>query len=195
MKTALKAFTNLMTRGALTPLVKAMRAEQVVFGSSRADSVFQAYSQTLSLVPGLSGEFLRRSFYSHTFTRCGDDFTVGFGTVFSKQEVIVGDRVYVGMRCTIGHAVLADHVTIGSNVDILSGKAQHRFDDLDQPIQDQGGTFTTVSIGENSWIGNGSIIMADIGESCIIGAGTVVSTPLPDRVIAVGNPARIVKER
>jgi len=52
-----------------------------------------------------------------------------------------------------------------------------------------------VEIGENSWLGNGTILLADVGARCIVGAGTVVTKPLPDGVIAVGNPARIVAER
>lgn len=191
----LKAIANATSAAALAPLLAALRAEQAALGPDRADAVFQAYSQALSMVPGLSGEYLRRAFYSLALPRCGADFTVGFGTVFSKQGVTVGDRVYVGMRCTIGHARLADHVTIGSNVDILSGKAQHRFDDLGTPIQDQGGTYATVSIGENAWLGNGTIVMADVGRDCVVGAGSVVVDPLPDRAIAVGNPARAIRER
>jgi acetyltransferase-like isoleucine patch superfamily enzyme len=115
--------------------------------------------------------------------------------VFSKQQVEVGDRVYIGMHCTIGNVVLEDHVTIGSNVDILSGTAQHNFDDPDVPIQDQGGSFVTIRIGANSWLGNGTIVMADIGPGCIVGAGSVVVKPLSDRVIAAGNPARVIRER
>jgi acetyltransferase-like isoleucine patch superfamily enzyme len=191
----IKGLANATTRAALAPLAAALRAEQAALGPDRADAVFQAYSQALAMVPGVSGEYLRRAFYSLTLPSCGDDFTVGFGTVFSKQHVEVGRRVYVGMRCTIGHARLADHVTIGSNVDILSGKSQHRFDDLETPIQDQGGSYTTVSIGENSWLGDGAIVMADIGRDCVVGAGSVVVDPLPDRAIAVGNPARVVRER
>lgn len=195
VRAMLKGIANATTTAAFAPLVAALVAEQAAVGPDRADAVFQAYSQALSMVPGLAGEYLRRGFYALALPGCGADFTVGFGTVFSKQGVTVGDRVYVGMRCTIGHARLADHVTIGSNVDILSGKSQHRFDDLETPIQDQGGTYTTVSIGENSWLGNGAIVMADVGRDCVVGAGSVVVDPLPDRVIAVGNPARAIRER
>ncbi len=191
----IKQLGNGVTRGALLPLVSAMKAEQALLGPDRSDSIFQTYSQVVSLVPGIEGEFLRRAFYSLALPRCGEDFTVGFGTVFSKQGVEVGDRVYIGMHCTIGHAVFGDHVTIGSNVDILSGSGQHNFGDLETPIQDQGGTYATVAIGENSWLGNGAIVMADIGRDCVIGAGSVVAKPLPDRVLVAGNPARVIRER
>ena len=191
----LKGLGNGAARSMVAPLAAAMRTEQRVVGPDRADGVFQTYSQVVSMLPGLPGEYFRRAFYATVLPGCGQDFTVGFGTVFSKQGVTVGDRVYVGMHCTIGHVDLGDHVTIGSNVDILSGASQHDFSDPDTPIQDQGGSYTTVRIGENTWIGNGSIVMADIGKSCVVGAGTVVVKALPDDIIAVGNPARVVKER
>ncbi len=190
-----KGLGNAAARSAVVPLVVAMRAEQSLAGPGRADGVFQAYSQAVSLIPGMPGEYLRRAFYGLVLPRCGRDFTLGFGTVLSKRGVSVGDRVYVGMHCTIGHAELGDHVTIGSNVDVMSGASQHGFADVDVPIQDQEGVFATVRIGENTWVGNGAIVMADIGRSCIVGAGSVVVKPLPDRVIAVGNPARVVRER
>ena len=91
--------------------------------------------------------------------------------------------------------IIEDHVTIGSNVDILSGRRQHHCEDLDRPIQEQGGTFEPVRIGRNSWIGNSSVIMADIGPHSVIGAGAVVVGPIPGRSVAVGNPARVIRER
>lgn len=53
-----------------------------------------------------------------------------------------------------------------------------------------------VKIGDYSFIGCGAIIMpgVSIGDHCIIGAGSVVTRDVPSRCIAVGNPARIVKE-
>ncbi len=190
----LKGIVNATVRGGLSPFVFAMCAEQAALGSDRADAVFQAYSQALSLIPGLTGEYVRRAFYTQTLPGCGGDFTVGFGTVFSKQGITAGDRVYIGMHCVVGHAVLEENVTIGSNVDILSGMAQHNFDDPDIPVQDQDGTYSTVRIGANSWLGDGVIVMADIGRGSVVGAGSVVSKPVPDRVIAVGNPARVIRE-
>jgi len=131
---ALKRAANGLTQAGVAPLVAALRAEQALVGPDRADALFQTYSQLVSLVPGTTGEFLRRAFYAATLPRCGRDLTVGFGTVFSKQGITAGDRVYVGMHCTLGHVLLGDHVTIGSNVDILSGAGQHNFDDPDRPI-------------------------------------------------------------
>jgi acetyltransferase-like isoleucine patch superfamily enzyme len=92
-------------------------------------------------------------------------------------------------------ARIEEHVTIGSNVDILSGTRQHSFEDLDRPIQEQAGIFEPVRIGRNSWIGNSTVIMADVASDCVVGAGSVVARPIPERSIAVGNPARVVRSR
>lgn len=54
----------------------------------------------------------------------------------------------------------------------------------------------SVSIGENSFIGAGAVILpgTKIGKLCIIGAGAVVKGNIPDYSIVVGNPCRIVND-
>lgn len=53
-----------------------------------------------------------------------------------------------------------------------------------------------VHIGENSWIGAGVIIVPGItiGRNTVIGAGSVVTKDIPDNVVAVGNPCRVLRE-
>ena len=67
--------------------------------------------------------------------------------------------------------------------------------DLSAPIQQQPGALRQVRIGAGSWIGSNAVVLADVGCDTIVGAGAVVTRPLPDRVIAAGVPARIVKRR
>lgn len=124
---------------------------------------------------------------------CSDDVQIGFGTTISHPQVRIGIGVYIGNRCTIGKAVIEDHVTIGCNVDILSGRRQHCFADPNRPIQTQGGEFKQIVVGANTWIGNSSVVMAEIGAHCVVGAGTVVVKPVPDASVVVGNPARLVR--
>lgn len=52
-----------------------------------------------------------------------------------------------------------------------------------------------ITIGEDCWIGGGAIICpgVTIGNRCIIGAGSVVTKDIPDDSIAVGNPAKVIK--
>lgn len=52
-----------------------------------------------------------------------------------------------------------------------------------------------VHIGENTWIGAGSIILPGItiGKNVVIGAGSVVTRDIPDNVVAVGNPCNVLR--
>ena len=53
-----------------------------------------------------------------------------------------------------------------------------------------------VRIGRNCWIGAGAIILpgVTIGDNVVVGAGSVVTRDLPDSVVAVGNPCRVLRE-
>ena len=53
-----------------------------------------------------------------------------------------------------------------------------------------------VTIGNNVWIGGGSIILpgVTIGDNVTVGAGSVVTKSIPDNVLAYGNPCRIIKK-
>jgi acetyltransferase-like isoleucine patch superfamily enzyme len=190
-----KALVLATTRATVAPLVALWRLETALLPESRRVTTFQAYSQALSAIPGLTGQFLRRAFYGAVVTECHPESCVNWGTVFSNPDVVIAKGVYIGARCMIGRAVLGEHVTIGSNVDILSGKNQHGFDDPDVPVQDQPGRYERVHIGTNTWIGNGAIVMADVGARSVVAAGAVVVNPLPDDVIAGGNPAKVLKRR
>ena len=54
----------------------------------------------------------------------------------------------------------------------------------------------SVTIGDNVWIGGNTVIMpgAHIGSNTVIGAGSVVTKDIPDWVVAVGNPCRVIKQ-
>ena len=53
-----------------------------------------------------------------------------------------------------------------------------------------------VYIGENVWIGAGAVIVpgVKIGKNSVIGAGSVVTKDIPENVVAVGNPCRVLRE-
>ena len=84
---------------------------------------------------------------------------------------------------------------IASGVHIMSGNRQHSTEDLTQPMQQQGGEFVQITIGEDCWIGNGALVMANVGNKSIVGAGAVVTKEIPPYSIAVGNPAKVVRSR
>lgn len=191
-KKAIKCFARSLAAVLTAPLWLLVRAE---LATTQTETWFSAGAELLSLMPGRTGELLRLAFYRMTLEFCAAECCVGFGTMLTHPQTRIGHRVFIGGRCMIGKAVIEDDVAIGSNVDILSGRYQHNFDSTDRPILEQGGTFSRVRIGSNSWIGNSAVIMADIGEGCVVGAGSVVVKPVPPRSVIVGNPARLVRMR
>ena len=191
META-KHTVRMMALVAVSPFVLLYWLFRLV---SREDELFAAYSQGLSLIPGLLGSYLRIAFYRIVMDRCESDSFIGFGTLFSHRGTELHSGVYIGPQCTIGLSVVHRNCLLGSGVHLLSGKNQHRFDDPDTPIRLQGGEFKKISLGENVWIGNGAIIMANVGKDSIIGAGSVVTNDIPAGSIVVGNPGKVVRNR
>jgi acetyltransferase-like isoleucine patch superfamily enzyme len=161
----------------------------------KSDALFASFAQLLSLIPGKTGSFLRTGFYRFTMKSCSPDAVVSFASLFSQKDTCISSGVYIGPQCNIGKCNIEKDVLIGSGVHILSGKNQHNFDDLTIPIKDQGGTFEKVTIGSGSWVGNGSLIMANIGEHCVVAAGSVVINDVDDYSIVAGNPAKVIKKR
>ena len=115
----------------------------------------------------------------------------------------VEPRLVVQEGATIGrfaHIVALKDVNIGKNV-LIADKVYisdniHSFEDVTQPIIEQEILFKgSVSIGENSWIGeNVSILGAKIGKHSVIGANSLVNSDIPDYSIAVGSPAKVIKK-
>lgn len=159
------------------------------------DKAFPGWSETFSMLPGLTGQYLRRAFYSLTLKRCGENSCLSFGSIFSHSTASVGANVYVGSFCALGAITLEDDVLIASHVSIMNGTRQHGTARIDIPIREQPGIFTPVTIGEGSWIGEGATVSVDVGKHCVIGAGAVVTKPVPDYAIALGVPAKVVKFR
>jgi acetyltransferase-like isoleucine patch superfamily enzyme len=149
----------------------------------------------LALVPGITGEYLRRAFLSFTLSHCHHSATVQFGTLFSQSGARLDANVYVGPRCQLGLVHLERDVLLAAGVHIPSGGATHGVADVDRPIRDQPGVRTLVRIGEGTWVGSAAVIMADVGKHCVVGAGAVVTSPLPDYVIAAGVPAKVLRNR
>jgi maltose O-acetyltransferase len=52
-----------------------------------------------------------------------------------------------------------------------------------------------ITVADNAWLGGGVIVLpgVSIGENTVVGAGAVVTRDLPPNVLAVGNPARVVR--
>jgi virginiamycin A acetyltransferase len=192
MKAVFKALANALAALAVLPAYVSYRAGGLVLGAERA---FPGWSQLLSLVPGLTGSYLRRAFYRLALPGCGSEAWLSFGVIFSHPTARVGRNVYVGPFCCLGDVTLEDDVLLGSQVSIMNGGAQHGIGRLDIPVREQPGTWASVTIGRDTWVGDRAVVLADVGKHCVIGAGSVVVKSIPDYAIAAGSPARVLRYR
>ena len=161
----------------------------------KSDSLFAGFSQFLSLIPGKAGSYLRVGFYRSAMTLCSKNCVISFLVLFAQRDTEIESGVYVGPGCNIGSCKIGKNTLLGSSVHVMSGKGQHKFIDLDIPIKNQDGIFKKITIGEDCWVGNGALILANIGKKCIVGSGSVVVSDVPDFSIVAGNPAKLIKSR
>jgi len=114
-----------------------------------------------------------------------------------KPELIISDGVCIG---NFNHITCAKKVTLQKNVltadKVFITDHLHRYEDPTIPIIKQGISIKSeVVIGEGAWIGeNVSIIGASVGKNSIIGANSVVTKDIPAYSIAVGAPAKVIKQ-
>jgi acetyltransferase-like isoleucine patch superfamily enzyme len=131
----------------------------------------------------------------------GDNVIIGRATVLSCKngDLEIGDNTNIAMNCFIQSS---KRVVIGANVLIapycyLIGGGSHRYDRTDIPIIAQGQEVRDLTIGDDVWLGAGVKVMdgLTIGSGSIIGAGAVVTKDIPPYSIAVGMPARVIRDR
>lgn len=163
-----------------------------LFGRVRA---CMASTQRASRWSGIVGVYLRRALLKSVLARTGRGLHVSYGTIFSKPTAEIGDDVYIGCYCLLGDVRIGGQTLLADQISVPSGSSQHGTLRLDIPMREQEGTYRTVLIGQDCWIGSGAVILADVGDHCIVGAGSVVTKPVPAYVIVAGNPARQIGDR
>lgn len=192
MKETLKRLARGLATLTVLPQVATFLVRAAVVGPDRA---LEGSTQLLALVPGLPGQYLRRAFLARVLSGgCASSAAIEFGTLFSKIGARIEDNVYIGPRCQLGLVHLEANVLLAAGVHIPSGPHTHG-SDPSTPIRDQPGSRRLVRVGAGSWIGSNAVVLADVGRDTIVGAGAVVTSALPDRVIAAGVPARVVRAR
>lgn len=192
MKSFLKSTARFLAAIIMLPAMLSYRLRAMVLGR---DLALEGSSQWMSLLPGLSGSYLRNAFLRSVLEECHPTARVEFGTILSKAGARLGPHCYVGPGCHLGLVHVEQDVLIAAGVHIPSGAHIHGIDELDRPIREQSGIMTPVRIGAGSWIGAASVVMADVGEQSVVGAGSVVTKPIPARVVAAGVPARVIRSR
>ena len=110
------------------------------------------------------------------YTHFGNNVYANFYlTLVDDPDIFIGDNVMIGPNVTIataGHPI---------NPELRLKAAQFNI---------------PVYIGNNVWIGAGAIILPGIkiGENSVIGAGSVVTKNIPDNVVALGNPCKVLRK-
>jgi virginiamycin A acetyltransferase len=192
MKRILKHIAQFGGLVAILPMLGSYYLRSLLFGRDRS---LESSSQFLSLLPGLTGQYLRRAFLARVLARCHSSACIEFGTIFSRTGASIGPNAYIGPYCIIGLAEISQNVLLAPGVQVPSGQHTHGIEDPSTPIRDQAGRLSLVKINEGTWIGCSAVIMADVGKNSIIAAGSVVTKPIPDYSIAAGSPARIIRSR
>jgi virginiamycin A acetyltransferase len=187
-KNVIFGFATLM----VIPWLVSFALRAPVLGRDRA---LAGSSQSLALIPGVIGQYLRRAFFARVLQRCHRSVTIEFGTLFSRADAVLDEHVYIGPSCHLGLVHLETDVMLAAGVHVPSGRRTHGTTLLDAPMREQPGERTMVRIGQNCWIGSAAVVMADVGANSIVGAGAVVTSPIPSGVIAGGVPAKVLRRR
>lgn len=111
------------------------------------------------------------------------------------ENIHIGEGVFINynlMALDVAEIRIGDHCQIGPNVQLLT--PTHPI--APQPRRDKLEAAEPITLEENVWLGGGVIVCPGvrIGRNSVIGAGAVVTKDIPANVVAVGNPARVVRE-
>ncbi len=147
----------------------------------------------------------------------GKDVEIHATPEMSRMEI--GRWVHIGdgnsIRCHEGNLRIGDKAVFGCNnvvnayLDIEFGGSSlvadwcyicdfdHVTDDINTPIKDQGIVKSPVRIGPDTWVATKVTVLRNtiVGRGCVLGAHAVVRGVIPDYAIAVGSPAKVVKNR
>lgn len=136
-------------------------------------------------------------YMKETFAECGDGcyIELPFRANWGGKNLHFGNSVYANFNLTVvddGDIYVGDRVMFGPNVTIAT--ANHP---IEPTLRRSAMQYNKpVRIGENVWIGAGSVIVpgVTIGKNSVIGAGSIVVKDIPENVVAVGNPCRVLRE-
>ena len=132
--------------------------------------------------------------------RIGSGVFIGRNTILSCKngDIDIEDRVNISFNCAV---YSCSRVRLGAN-SLVAGYTyvvggDHLYDRIDTPVPDQGRTAKGIEIDQNVWLG-AHVVVADgahIGHDAIIGAGALVIGEIPAFHVAVGMPAKVIRDR
>jgi acetyltransferase-like isoleucine patch superfamily enzyme len=115
-----------------------------------------------------------------------------------QAEIRIGKNCFIGEFNVVrgqGGVTIGDDVYTGPMVQIVA--VNHMYDDPTRLIRQQGITAQGITIEDDVWIGANAVILdgVTVGRGSVIGAGAVVANDIPPYSIAVGTPAKPIKDR
>lgn len=143
---------------------------------------------------------------THLDTKLGGKITIGENCVIHYGTLLLscGGYITIGNNCSINpYCILYGHggLTIGNCVRIACHTviipSNHKFENSDRHILNQGEISKGIVIEDDVWIGSGSKILdgVTISKGCVIGAGCVVTKTTQPFGVYVGVPAKLIKFR
>ncbi|MDQ4503385.1 sugar O-acetyltransferase [Sinomonas sp. ASV322] len=110
------------------------------------------------------------------------------------EHIAIGARTFVNYNLTaldVAPITIGEDCQLGPNIQLLT--PIHPIEP--QPRKDRLEAARPITIGDNVWLGGGVIVCpgVTIGDNSVIGAGAVVTRDIPANVVAVGNPARVIR--
>lgn len=138
----------------------------------------------------------KQRYMKEVFAECGENsyIELPFRANWGGAHLHLGSGVYINFNMSLvddGHIYVGDKVMFGPNVTIAT--ANHP---IDPELRARALQYNKdVRIGDNVWIGAGVTIVPGvrIGDNSVIGAGSVITKDIPENVIAVGNPCRVLR--
>lgn len=146
--------------------------------------------------------------FNEKYIHIGSETMIGEHVALSAgmmpgQDCLTNPVVRIGDRCLIGRGSgIVGHLSIDIGNDVWTGHhvyitdQSHGYQDTTRPISQQSQPEQPVSIGDGSWLGHGVVVLpgAKIGKNVAVGANSVVTGELPDFCVAVGAPARVIRQ-
>ena len=164
--------------------------------------LFYILQQCVTLLPDvgvLSG--LRNRFYRHHLAQVGRNFSTMSGVkIFEPSSVTIGDDVGINIGVIID-PMEGGRIEIGNSIGIgpycVLRSADHGFSDPNVTFRKQPHVGGTIVIEDDVWLGSHVVVTRNvrIGRGSVIGAHSVVTKDIPPYSIAMGVPARVVKNR
>jgi len=138
----------------------------------------------------------KEAYMKRVFASCGENcyLELPFRANWGGSHVSFGNGIYANFNLTLvddGPIVVESRVLFGPNVTVVT--AAHP---IDPALRERGLQYNRgVTIRENAWIGAGVTILpgVTIGRNSVIGAGSVVTRDIPDNVVAIGSPCRVLR--